>query len=122
MADEKAKQAWWSDTKSNLLTNPPKKFGDEVTDLFDDDRLSQLEKVGKVSFEQPETEEKADLSKTAALEKALKEAEAENLILKKELANVPKNVTAANKEIKKLEKELKDLKESRLKAPNKDGK
>lgn len=119
MSNEKVQQAWWSDTKSNLLTKPPKVFGDEVTGLFDAERLAKLKKVGKVSFEPPESEEKADLSKTSSLEKALKDAENYIKELEKKVKATPKNATSANKKVKKLEIELTELKKSKLKPEGK---
>lgn len=106
MADEKVKQAWWSDTTSQLLTKPPKKFGDEVTGIFDNDRLDQLEKVGKISFEKPESEEKADISKTAQLEKSLREATEYIQTLESGNSKVGK----AAEDLKKAKAEIKKLK------------
>lgn len=106
MGDDKKRVAYWSDTKSNLLINPPVKFGDPVTDILTEERKEFLAKRGKVTFEPIEEELKADVAKTNALEKSLKEAEKRIEDLERDKASVPKNVTNARKEIKVLKSEL----------------
>ena len=119
--NEKKRVAYWSDTKSNLLHSPPIKFGDEVTDILTEDRKIFLAKRGKVTFEPVEEELKADIAKTNALEKSLKEAEKRIEDLEHDLAGVPKNVTAARKEIKALKAEIveKDIEIENLTKPGK---
>lgn len=121
MADKEKRVAYWADTKSNLLVNPPVRFGDPVTDILTEERKVFLEKRGKVTFEPVEEELKADVAKTHALEKALKESEKRIADLERDVANVPKNITTARKEIKKLKAELveKDIEIENLTKPGK---
>jgi predicted RNase H-like nuclease (RuvC/YqgF family) len=114
MAEKKPKKAWWLDQSSNFTGGVT--YGDEMPEKVPQSRLDELEKIGKIAYEEPEEKEVVTASQIDKLRAALVKANDENAELKEIIAKTPKGVAAAKKEVKALTDELKTLKESSLKT------
>ena len=110
MAKEK-QNIFWIKTGETFSGRP---VGADITDFFYDkddkpiqvERLKKLKKDGCVSVNQPDTPEHASEQELNQLRKTVKNQAEKIVDLENNLAGVPKNVTAARKEIKTLKAEL----------------
>ncbi len=105
-----------------------RKTGEDITDFFHDkkgapiqqERLEKLKKDGYVSIEQPASIEEASEIELNALRKTVADQNEKIVDLENELTTIPKNVTAARKQIKELKSELVE-KEIEIEALTKPG-